>query len=129
HRVLQIPILRGRSFTAQDGTDAPRSAVINEAMMRRYFAHENPIGRRISVFFFAPGGPIWHQIVGVVGDVRQKGLDRDVSPEIQIPYTQSATWQMAILVRTVIEPLAVAPSIRAKVQALDPNLPMTFIQT
>lgn len=129
HRVLQIPILRGRSFTAQDGTDAPRSAVINEAMMRRYFAHENPIGRRISVFFFAPGGPIWHQIVGVVGDVRQKGLDRDVFPEIQIPYTQSATWQMAILVRTVIEPLAVAPSIRAKVQALDPNLPMTFIQT
>lgn len=129
HRVLQIPIVRGRSFTAQDGPDAPQSVVINEAMARRYFAGENPIGHRISVLSSGPGRPIWQEIVGVVGDVRQKGLDADVFPEIHLPYTQSAVGTMAILVRTVAEPVALAPAIRAQVQALDPNLPLTFMQT
>lgn len=126
HRLLEIPVLRGRSFTVQDGPDA---AVINEMLARRYFANENPIGRRISVRFSAPDKPVWQEIVGVVGDVRHEGPDADVLPEIHIPFTQSPIRQMAILVRAVGDPAALAPSIRDRLRALDPNLPMTSMQT
>jgi ABC-type antimicrobial peptide transport system permease subunit len=65
----------------------------------------------------------------VVGDVRQKGLDADVFPEIQMPYTQSAISGMTILIRTTADPLAVLPAIRSQVRTLDPDLPLTFVQT
>jgi putative ABC transport system permease protein len=129
HRVLEIPVLRGRSFTAQDGPDAPAVAVINESMARRYFPGEDPIGRRISVRGTREGKPFWQQIVGVVRDIHQRGLDADVSPEIQVPYTQSPIGQLAILVRTEADPAALTPAIRAELRALDPHLPLTFIQT
>jgi hypothetical protein len=67
------------------------------------------VGHRISVLSSGPGRPIWEEIVGVVGDVRQQGLDADVFPEIQIPFTQSPINQMAILLRTSVEPGALAP--------------------
>jgi putative ABC transport system permease protein len=129
HRVLQIPVLRGRSFDVQDGPEGLQVAVINEAMARRYFRGENPLGRRISVESAAPGKPKWREVVGVVGDVRQQGLDADVFPEIQLPFTQSAISQMAILVRTTSDPGALTPSVRTQVQALDPNLPLNLVQT
>ena len=129
YRVLQIPILRGRVFTAQDGPDARQAVVINETMARRYFGDEDPIGRRIAEGRSGPGGPVWQEIVGVVGDVRQSGLDSEVFPEIQVPYTQAASWQMAIVVRTSGNPNALVPAIRAQVQALDPDLPLTYMQT
>jgi putative ABC transport system permease protein len=65
----------------------------------------------------------------VVGDVRQQGLDVDVFPEIQLPFTQSPVNSMAMLVRTAAEPAALTPAIRAQARALDPNLPLTFVQT
>ena len=129
HRVLQIPMLRGRAFTPQDGSDASHSVVINEAMARRYFANEDPIGHRISVLSSPRSGPIWEEIVGVVGDVRQEGLDADAFPEIQMPFTQSPVNTMAILVRTSGDPGALAPSLRTQVQALDPHLPLMLVQT
>lgn len=129
HRALQIPVLHGRSFTAQDGPASPKSVVINEAMAREYFAGDNPLGHRISVLSSGPGRPIWEEIVGVVGDVRQQGLDADVFPEVQIPFTQSPINQMAILVRTSADPGALAQSIRAQARALDPHLPLTLMQT
>jgi putative ABC transport system permease protein len=129
HRALQIPVLSGRSFSVQDGPNSPKSVVINDAMAREYFAGENPVGHRISVLASGPGRPIWEEIVGVVGDVRQQGLDADVFPEIQMPFTQSAINTMAILVRTSSDPGALAPSIRAQVRTLDPDLPLTFMQT
>lgn len=129
HRALEIPVIAGRSLTSQDGPDPAMAVVINDAMARRYFAGENPIGRRISVLASA-GQPLWQEIVGVVGNVRQRGLDADVFPEIQMPFTQSAVGQMAVLVRTTTaEPTTLVPSIQREVQALDPNLPLTYVQT
>jgi putative ABC transport system permease protein len=128
HRVLRIPILRGRSFTARDGPDAPPVVVINESMAKRYFAGENPIGHRISVLSDA-GRPLWTEIVGVVGDVRQRGLDADVFPEIEMPYAQSPLATMAIVVRAAGEPSALAPAIRGQVQAMDRDLPLMQVQT
>ena len=128
HQVLQIPIARGRAFTAKGGADALPQAVINQAMARRYFAGEDPIGRRIS-FTGRLDGRIWHEVIGVAGDVKQSGLDADASPEVQVSYAHTAIGQMAILVRSAADPGALAPTIRAQVQALDPNLPLTYIQT
>jgi len=129
HSVLQIPILRGRSFEALDSSEKALTVVVNEAMARQYFPDENPIGKRISVQLSATGDKIWHEIVGVAGDVRQKGPDADVFPEIQIPYPQSPIEQMAIVVRTQGEPVALASLVRAQVRALDPNLPLMYLQT
>lgn len=128
HRVLEVPILRGRSFTSTDGAATPAPAVINETMAKRHFGTEDPIGRRISVLS-SRDGPIWQEIVGVVGDVRQVGLDTDVAPEVQVPYAQTPVGQMAILVRTSGDPLALVPTMRTVVQTLDPNLPLLFSQT
>ena len=128
HRVLQIPILRGRSFTARDGPDTAPVVVINDAMARRYFAGEDPIGRRISVLSDA-GRPLWTEIVGVVGDVRQRGLDADAFPEVEMPYAQSPVGTMAVVVKAASDPSALAPSIRAAVQELDRDLPLTYVQT
>jgi putative ABC transport system permease protein len=125
HRVLQIPIRRGRSLVPPARGAAPPGVVVNEAMARRYFGHENPVGRRIS---FGSDGAVWHEIVGVFGDVRQRGLDTDVAPEVHVPYEGSPA-QMAILVRTSSNEVALVPTIRAEVEALDPNLPIAYVQT
>jgi putative ABC transport system permease protein len=129
HRVLQIPVLRGRSFDAHDASDGPQVAVINESMAMRYFAGEDPLGRRVAVESAGPGTPKWRTVVGVIGNVRQQGLDAEVYPEIQLPYQQSPFSTMAVLVRTIGDPVALTPVIRAQVQALDPNLPMMLVQT
>jgi predicted permease len=129
HRVLQIPVLGGRSFAADDRRSTSLALVINETMAKRYFAGENPIGQRLAVRSAGRGRPIWQEIVGVVGDVRQQGLDADAAPEVHVPYAQSPISQMAILVRTATDPVALAPAIRAEIRTLDPNLPLTFMQT
>jgi putative ABC transport system permease protein len=129
HRVLQVPVVRGRSFTLADRDNRSLAVVINETMATRYFAGDNPIGRRIAVRGAGPGQPIWQEIVGVVGDIRQQGLDADAAPEVHVPYPQSPINQMAILVRAAADPAALAPSIRAEIRRVDPNLPLTFMQT
>lgn len=123
HRVLHIPLVRGRYLTTDDGRSGSLAVVINETMAERYFPGEDAIGHRVLV---PPG---WSEIVGIVGDVRQRGLDADVQPEVQAPITQSAISTMAILVRTEGDPTALLPALRAQVQALDHNLPLTYIQT
>jgi putative ABC transport system permease protein len=123
HRVLHIPLVRGRYLTAEDGRSGSLAVVINETMAKRYFPGGDAIGNRVLV---PPG---WSEIVGIVGDVRQQGLDAAVQPEVQAPITQSAISTMAILVRTEGDPPALLPALRAQVQALDRNLPLTYIQT
>ena len=72
---LSIPPLEGRLLDARDRLESARTIVVNESFERRFFPNENPIGRRISI---GTGAPVWLEIVGVVGDVRQNGLDRSV---------------------------------------------------
>src|SRR6185295_5688847 len=93
-RTLGIPILRGRSFTEGDAATAPRVVIVNDALARRYFPGEDPVGRDLDR----------GTIVGVAGDVRQAGLQRPADPEIYYPAAQNVTMAsdigMSLVVRT-----------------------------
>lgn len=129
HRVLGVPIRRGRALSARDRADTPPVVVVNEAMARRHFAGVDPLGQHVSLGPSAAGDPAWSEIVGVVGDVHQGGLDVEVQPEVQVSYLQSSIAQLAIIVRTSQRPGDVVPALRAEVERLDPALPMTFVQS
>jgi putative ABC transport system permease protein len=123
---MGIPLQRGRDFSAQDGANAPLAAIINETFARRYFADEDPLGKRMS--FRGANGP-WTEIVGVVRDSKYRTLGENPRPSAFVPLAQNHETGMTLHVRTSSNPLALAGSVRREVQALDPNLAVTDLQT
>jgi len=131
-RAMGIPLLRGRTFTEQDGVDAPGVVIINETLARRYFPGEDPLGKRLGF-----SGPTdWREIVGVARDTRNYGLDEEVKPEAYMPYTQSAPSYLAgsisgmiLVARTASDPQSMSAAIKREVQGLDGNLPVYNIKT
>ncbi len=122
---MGIPLIKGRYFTASDGVNTPAVAIVNEAMARRFFPGEEPLGQRIQSGF--EGSP-WCTIVGVTGNVKHAGLDSETNAEMYYPYLQVppsfmsfVEGTMTLLVRTGSEPAPMARAIAAQVQALDPE--------
>ena len=123
---MGIPLLAGRDFAETDTKQAPNVVVINESFARRHFAGDNPLGHRIRLQG-QERDPLL--IVGVVGDVRQLGIDKQPVPEAFVPFLQdplSKTYQrsMTIVARTKSDPAAVAGSLRAALTSLDKSLPV-----
>ncbi len=125
---LALPLLRGRTFHATDAATAKRVAIINRTFARRYFPNADPIGHRVS-FDADRGKPIWREIVGVVGDARQDGLDQSVYPEIQVPFAQATYRTMTVVVRSHAEPTALARAVRSQARELDPLVPLFDLQS
>jgi predicted permease len=121
---------RGRSMTAADLTPgAPLVVLINEQLAKVAWPSEDPIGKRLSVFLPTP---MWHEVVGVIGDVRSAGPDTPEVPEVFIPFTKppfGIVGDMAMVVRTTTEPAAYVPSVRRAVRAVDPQLPLFDVMT
>jgi putative ABC transport system permease protein len=88
-KTMQIPLISGRQFDERDTADAPKVVIINEKMARTFWTNDDPIGKRIH-FGFGPLRPGQREftIVGVVGDVKQMGLDLPRNPEAYFPLTQ-----------------------------------------
>ena len=128
YHIMGIPVRQGRIFTSEDRPQSSLVVVINESMVRRYFANENPVGQRIA-FNGNDDGPLWREIAGVVGDVKQVGLAKDAYPEIYLPMPQQPRRYMTVMVRTEGDPLALAGAVRGAVKELDPNQPVYGIQT
>jgi putative ABC transport system permease protein len=99
--------------------------VINQSMARRYWGTEDPIGTRVSL----DGGDHWLTIVGVVGDVKQYGLDRDAGNELYKPWDALPFRDMRLVVRTAGDPSALGQRIRDVVRQLDPAQPVASIET
>jgi len=120
---MGIPVRRGRAFTEHDNGGSLRVIVVNEALARLYFAGEDPIGRDLDR----------GRIVGVVGDVRQSGVDRPATPEIFYPAAQNVTMAsdigMALIVRTDGPPEALVGAVRASVRAVNPSLAVFNVKT
>jgi predicted permease len=119
---LSIPPLEGRLLGNRDRSGSPDTIVINEAFRRRYFPDQDPIGRRISIG--GAGDPVWLEIVGVVGDIRQNGLDRDVDPWFYQSYLQTRIdflHRMGILVRTTADAPSLPPTVSRLVTSIDPD--------
>ncbi len=131
-RTVGIPLLRGRAFTDGDTGAGPPVVIISETLARRYFAGEDPIGRRITLREQAPmtccaaAGPVenvWREVVGVVGDIRQANLDEEPAATIYRPYSQVIEHDMYLLarVRSSAEAPRVATELRSRLQLLTPG--------
>ena len=127
-RALGIPLLSGRLFTDSDNKDRPVVVIINETLARRFFAGEDPIGKRLR--FGKPDEDTpWYTIVGVVGDEKQDGLGIDVRPEIYQSYLQAARSGMTLVVRTEGDPKGLIGAVRNEIWALDKEIPVYDIKT
>jgi putative ABC transport system permease protein len=123
-QTLGIPLVEGRVFTDLDRPDSPPVAVINRSMVR-YWDASDPVGSRVSF----DRGQTWATVVGIVGNVRQFGLEQDATAQVYAPLSQSQGLAGRFLVRTNGDPLTAAKMIREDVHAVDPNMPVENIQT
>jgi putative ABC transport system permease protein len=124
-KVLRIPLLSGREFSAGDDAQAPVVYIINRTMAQTFWPNENPVGKRIRM------DPVekWKEIVGVVGDVRQRDLGEPPKPMMYAPYAQDPWPFMDIAVRTSQEPQSVTSDVQRAVQATDKDEPVYNIRT
>ncbi len=127
---MQVPLVRGRLLTSQDGVEQPEVVVINESFAKRFWRGEDPIGQRIRMG--DPSEGPWRTIVGVVGDVKQVSLAMEQSdavyhPEVQSPY--GADGAMTLVVRGAGDVTALVPAIRRAIAAVDPDQPVVRVAT
>ncbi|MGB0033873.1 MAG: FtsX-like permease family protein, partial [Candidatus Acidiferrales bacterium] len=123
-RTLGIPLKAGRVIADTDDGKGEQVVMINEAMKRQFWPHEDPLGKRVS----RDNGEHWLTIVGVVGDVREFGLDHAPSPEFYFPQTESVN-PSVLIVRTIAEPKAMADAVTRAVHEVDPHAAVTHILT
>ena len=118
-RAMGIPLRRGRPFDARDGADAPRVAIISEAMARRFFPGEDPVGKRIEL-----GRPNAREIVGIAADVKSSRLDGDTGLQTYEPFAQNAVFDFTYVVRGSrgLDP-GLPAALRAVITREDPRQP------
>ena len=124
-RTLGIRLINGRDFSDRDKSDAPAAAIINDELARIYFPGEDPIGKRISF----DDKQSWMSIVGIIGDVKQLGLDSSAKPEVYFPYLQVVAPEMSLVIRTSSNPLSLAGALKSQIQMIDKDLPFDDAKT
>jgi putative ABC transport system permease protein len=122
-RALGTPLVRGRFFTDGDSTQAQPVALIDEAMARRFWQNEDPLGKRVKQGGRASNAP-WLTIVGVVKDIKSDGFDQIDQPHLYLSALQSPGYAMAVYLRTQGDPASLTQALRQEVRAVDPNLPV-----
>jgi putative ABC transport system permease protein len=125
---MGIKLIRGREFTERDSQNAPGVIVINEALAKRYWPNEDPMGKRIKIGYFNSDGP-WLTIVGIAQDVKQGGLDREPRREFFRPYSQAAWPMMTMVVRTASNPRAFINLIKQALARIEPDRAASGIRT
>ena len=119
---LRIPLVKGRYFNRSDTPDSLPVAIVNSSVARKYWLHEDPVGKQIRLGFpTEPFGP-WRTIVGVVGDIKQEGLDRETSPQVFMPIVQQPRTTVFAIARTRMT--VPASSLEAALHDLDRTVPV-----
>ncbi|HMF55989.1 MAG TPA: ABC transporter permease [Pyrinomonadaceae bacterium] len=122
-RVLSIPVRQGRVFTDADTKNSPSVILVNEAFARKFFPDQDPIGQRLTLDDDSNQPLPPREIVGIVGNIRFEKLDDEVQPEFYVPYTQSPSSSMQVIVRSTAPDAAVlTPSVRAAIKGVDSNM-------
>lgn len=126
-KAMRIPLTRGRVFTADDSATAPRVAVVSESTAARLWPGQDPIGRRFLTSTFVPGGSkAWRTVVGVVSDVRYRGL-AEVQLDMYDPAAQTPMAATDLIIRTTSDPLAMAGVIQAEAREARPDIIVTGV--
>jgi hypothetical protein len=124
---MGVPLVEGRSLAESDAGEAPLVMVISETAARRHFPGEDPIGMRLKT-----GGCTdcpWTTIVGVVGDVKDLELGKDLAPAMYVPFRQETSRAMHLVLRTDSDPEALVSAVRKEIRALDPELALSHVGT
>lgn len=120
---MGVPLLRGREFMEQDREGGPGAVIVNEALARRYWPDEDPLGKRIR------RGDADFTVVGVARDGKYRSLSEEPLPYFYLSMLQQYQGGMSVQVRTHGDPAAMVSSIRGEVRLLDKNLPLTGVRT
>jgi putative ABC transport system permease protein len=125
---MGIPLLSGRDVAMTDLSAAPYVALVSQSFARRYWPNEDPVGRRIEV------GNNWRKIIGVVGDIRTRGLERNSEPQVYVSWQQAesvSTWYAPkdLVVRSSGDPAALAPALRRIIHEADSSQPISDVRT
>jgi putative ABC transport system permease protein len=130
-QVLRIDFKEGRSFTDTDVNDARKVAIVNETFVRRFLPNENPIGRRLRLVGTLADSvrDAWFEIVGVVADVTNRGLQLPVEPEVWLPYTVTGSGAHILMVRTLQDPGTMMNAVRQGVWATDSGVALAYSGT
>jgi putative ABC transport system permease protein len=134
---MGIPLQRGRGFETRDRQAAPLVVIVSDAMARRYWPGENPIGKRVTFNSGIPedqqqevGGAGSREVIGVVGDVKHLGLDEAATPFLYTPHAQQPSYHtMTVIVRGAVPPAALAASVRQQVREMDRQIPVSEVRT
>jgi len=125
-RTLQIPVVSGRAFTAQDTEKTPNVLIVNETMARQLWPGESPVGKRITIW---RDETFPREIVGVVGDTKPS-LDADRSQQMYVPYAQDSGWNgLSLVIRTNGDPTNIAGATRNEMRSLDKGIPVFNVRT
>jgi putative ABC transport system permease protein len=124
--VMRTSLVRGRVFTDRDNAGTAPVAIINESLARRYFGGEDPIGRRIDFNWDTKGT---QEIVGIVRDVKQYGLDLPTAPTIYVPYLQRPDSGMTVVVRSQVTPASLVGAMRQQLLAVDKEQALAQVRT
>lgn len=131
--VLKIQFIDGRPFTEAEVEGKRKLAIVNQTFVHKYLAKENPMGQRVHIAqleqFPDKLADPWFEIIGVVADVKNNGLQDPVQPEIWLPYTMTGSAARGVLVRTGPEPMTLMNPIRQEIWATDSNVALTFTGT
>src|SRR6266849_4255571 len=132
-QVLKIRFLDGRSFTEAEVEGKRKLAVVNQTFVKKYMLGENPIGRQVRIaqlseFDDKVADPMF-EIIGLVADAKNRGLQDPPEPEIWVPYTVTGSAFRGILVRTAKEPMTMMNTVQREIWATDSNVALTFTGT
>ncbi len=130
---LRIQFVDGRSFTEAEVNGKRKLAVVNQTFVKRYMGHDNPMGQRIHIAqletFPDPLPDAWFEVIGVVADVKNSGLQEPIQPEIWVPYTVTGSAERGIMVRTTQEPLSMLKTVQQEIWATDRGVALTLTGT
>jgi putative ABC transport system permease protein len=128
-RALEIPLRAGRLFEPTDDSDAPPVVLVNEAMARRHWPGENPVGARVTLAFSGP--PTEVEVIGVVGDIRDEldELQGDPRPSFYLPHSQRPYGAFHFTVRTDGDPAGLTRAVQDEIWAMNPAMPFAQVTT
>jgi putative ABC transport system permease protein len=127
---MRIPLIAGRTFDDRDGLTGQPTMIINQAFAKKYFLNENPLGHRIQV---RVGDELFAQpmrtVIGVVGDIKRKGLTRDADPQYFLSYPQAVITNPFVVIRTSGDPTSIETSVQAAIHELNKGVPIYQVST
>ena len=122
---MKVPFRSGRTFTDADGAQAPKVVIVNETFAREFWPNESPVGKHVVVGRW----PAPAEVIGVASDVKNKGLEQPTQPQLYLAFPQLPWGNMNLLVRTSVAPESLIGSVRSQIASIDPDQPLTILQT